>query len=428
MYDEYQFYGTELTALIGNMLDLRETISRCCELISDHPAFQKNESIRRWNVLADRIEDEKGSEEKDPKNTSAFSGDFSGFVTKAVGLSESIDKTTESIGKATGHLSTFQKVIGGVSVAANNVPRILNILPTIDTNEDSSGLLKRLTGLVDIGFGVVDIYGKYGWTGLIPEVGALIMAGNIWEQSYDKALKRKMKQDVEDARKNLMTFEMSGNEADSYVKTIHKWAQKPQESWRFSYDPVKENVKLFGSGAYDLSTQLPYQVADQLNIRSNVPPHLAERQPDHFVVEKSYMERTFDIQQQLRNAAYNGGRERFDEKVLQLVTKAKSYDNAHHTNTIKETEAAVKESLYYVLHGANDHKTLFDVNPIRDAGATRQETARQGGSAKISININRPLIGSFSINVKNGSDGLKDFKQKVEEVLLEILNEANTIR
>lgn len=49
-------------------------------------------------------------------------------------------------------------------------------------------------------------------------------------------------------------------------------------------------------------------------------------------------------------------------------------------------------------------------------------------SKVINININKPMIENLVINTKGENEGLNDFKHKVEEVLLEILNSANTIK
>jgi hypothetical protein len=45
----------------------------------------------------------------------------------------------------------------------------------------------------------------------------------------------------------------------------------------------------------------------------------------------------------------------------------------------------------------------------------------------ITINLNKPLIENFTVNTKDGREGINDFKQKIEETLLEILNSANVI-
>ena len=50
------------------------------------------------------------------------------------------------------------------------------------------------------------------------------------------------------------------------------------------------------------------------------------------------------------------------------------------------------------------------------------------GGRVININLNKSMIEHFTINAKEVKEGLNDFKHKVEEVLLEILNSANAIQ
>jgi len=58
--------------------------------------------------------------------------------------------------------------------------------------------------------------------------------------------------------------------------------------------------------------------------------------------------------------------------------------------------------------------------------SNKQDSEPAAGKT-ININLNKPMIESFTIYVKDGKDGINDFKHKVEEVLLEILNSANVI-
>jgi hypothetical protein len=63
---------------------------------------------------------------------------------------------------------------------------------------------------------------------------------------------------------------------------------------------------------------------------------------------------------------------------------------------------------------------------------SREEPRRApyGGNYRgiYTINVNKPLIETLTINAKDGKDTLNNFKQKVEEALLEILNSANAIQ
>jgi hypothetical protein len=49
------------------------------------------------------------------------------------------------------------------------------------------------------------------------------------------------------------------------------------------------------------------------------------------------------------------------------------------------------------------------------------------GASVINININKPMIENFTINAKEVKESFNDFKYKVEEVLVEILNSVNAI-
>lgn len=69
---------------------------------------------------------------------------------------------------------------------------------------------------------------------------------------------------------------------------------------------------------------------------------------------------------------------------------------------------------------------------IRGFNVIEQEkAAAQGQSERVNtvgcntINFNKSLIEHFTINVKDSREGVRDFKRKVEEVLLEILNSIN---
>ena len=48
------------------------------------------------------------------------------------------------------------------------------------------------------------------------------------------------------------------------------------------------------------------------------------------------------------------------------------------------------------------------------------------GSRSITINLNKAMIEHFTVNAKEIKEGMNEFKHKVEEVLLEILNSVNT--
>jgi hypothetical protein len=68
--------------------------------------------------------------------------------------------------------------------------------------------------------------------------------------------------------------------------------------------------------------------------------------------------------------------------------------------------------------GQNNRQSYSSKNPITEIPPSKV----------INININKPMIENLVINTKRENEGLNDFKHKVEEVLLEILNSANAIK
>ncbi len=57
---------------------------------------------------------------------------------------------------------------------------------------------------------------------------------------------------------------------------------------------------------------------------------------------------------------------------------------------------------------------------------THRAMDRQLGKS-VSIHLNAPMIGNFTVSTNDTANGFTDFKSQVEEVLLEILNNANVI-
>ena len=82
-----------------------------------------------------------------------------------------------------------------------------------------------------------------------------------------------------------------------------------------------------------------------------------------------------------------------------------------------ETQGAVKEAQARLTRGFSQ----IDREKAAKQTGDRSETT----STTKTINFNRALIEHFTINVKDAREGINDFKRKVEEALVEILNSIN---
>ncbi len=85
--------------------------------------------------------------------------------------------------------------------------------------------------------------------------------------------------------------------------------------------------------------------------------------------------------------------------------------------SMPETQGAVKEAQARLTRGFSQ----IDREKAAKQTGDRSETT----STTKTINFNRALIEHFTINVKDARDGINDFKRKVEEALVEILNSIN---
>ena len=73
-------------------------------------------------------------------------------------------------------------------------------------------------------------------------------------------------------------------------------------------------------------------------------------------------------------------------------------------------------------------KNRLNVDAAKGRKYRGEKLDHSQGGRTIQINLNRAMIENFTIHTSNVKEGLSDFKSKVEEVLLEILSNANAIQ
>ncbi len=82
-------------------------------------------------------------------------------------------------------------------------------------------------------------------------------------------------------------------------------------------------------------------------------------------------------------------------------------------------------------YGIHDNVPRLRANSHYEEDSSENSSANQhlaGTSRTLNIHFNTPLIGDFTINATDTSNGITDLKSYVEEALLEILNSANAIQ
>lgn len=122
-----------------------------------------------------------------------------------------------------------------------------------------------------------------------------------------------------------------------------------------------------------------------------------------------------------------------DDKVLDTAGKGRLSPRLLLTNkrqfvkqgvSLKATEDVSKEVLRVGSEGTSNEQVERSYKLNRVGSPSQPETV---GLPVININLNKQMIENFSIHTGSVERGLDDFREKVEKVLLEILNSVNVV-
>lgn len=121
---------------------------------------------------------------------------------------------------------------------------------------------------------------------------------------------------------------------------------------------------------------------------------------------------------------------KLDQDIDKIVRKYKPVylpqDTVYRLPTAKENDVRARERRRLAMLPETEPSPGKQKKP----GWKQHSLSVVSGSSGriININLNKAMIENFTINTKDIKEGLSDFKHKVEEVLLEILNSANVIQ
>lgn len=170
----------------------------------------------------------------------------------------------------------------------------------------------------------------------------------------------------------------------------------------------------------------------------SVRPFVALSSSDLPLGEEPVGYRSYKQDKQSRTRSTVGGisKQLWEDAALQTVVDMYKLHNMQYV----EEERVKQLKMYGNIPGYTEKSKkvweLFkkqvpelDKKKKAEAYAQRNSTHRapHTADADTTINFNKSLIEHFTINVKDGGEGITDFKRKVEEVLIEILNSVNTI-
>ena len=343
-------------------------------------------------------------------------------------LAENTVKLTESFGNLGGELknvktglglmSSFKKEFGGIEELTSMGSKGFCL------TEGVAAAGEVMDGIA----GVVPTKAAFGPVGWPVAVATLVVNGIVSANDQDKAIKKRNAEEERTTEHSMQSFVMSEANASEYLGQIHRLAQEKPKPWKLPFDPVRDNVKKFGPGAFDLTYPGPKSVISNPGER-NLPPGVYHAEEDVIPVKNSHLEKTSDVQNRLNYAGWKWGMDAFNQQVVKIISNARKYDEVHHTNTAEEVDGAIEESFGNILTKANKDGTFPAFgNEHGSAGGSSFVPLNKSGGKVININLSKAMIENFTVKANSVNEGLNDFKQKVEEVLLEILNSANAIQ
>ena len=207
-------------------------------------------------------------------------------------------------------------------------------------------------------------------------------------------------------RKALMTYVYSDNESKAYPapKIMHS-----------DYDLTSAIAATFGPGTRSLDPMAP------VYSRMPGPPLNPFKQEPGWVVNP--LIESNEAISKLTKVGSEGGRGALDAAIQAERTKAR---NTKDQRTIGFTDIALTEVESNFVNQANEGRYDPDTQQQAFARAPLPIRERPSASSAVTINLNKPMIEHFTVNAKELHEGVNEFKQKVEEVLLEILKNVNT--
>jgi hypothetical protein len=352
----------------------------------------------------------------------------SGTTQGMIQLAENTIKVTESFGKLGGELKNVKTGLGLMSSINNGFGGIGELMSMGSKRFSMTVGVAAAGAIMDGIAGVVATEAAFGPVGWATAAATLVVNGIVSVNEQDKAIKKRNAEEERNTEHSMQSFVMSEADASGYLSQMRHLIHEKPKPWKLPFDPVSDNVKKFGPGAYDLPYQGPKQAFTNFEVK-NLPPGVYDAKEDEMPVKKSYLEKTSDVQNRLNYAGWKSGIGAINQQVVKEIADARKSDRLNHTNSLMEVDGAIEESFGNMVTKANENGAYSLTGPdYANSGGGSYGSGSSPGGKVININLNKAMIENFTVKANSVNEGLGDFKHKVEEVLLEILNSANAIQ
>jgi len=347
-------------------------------------------------------------------------------------LFEGVGSITETIGNIYPKLGQLKRPLEAASTIAKTSEATATIMNSV---ENGAGITEGIVATSELLSGAALITelvsGPAGWALLAGTIAVGAMSHYVDREEKEQISKREAQARENQMKATMATFSMSSKEALEYRDhEINHLANSvarikyADTTWSIDNTLQQQILKTEGRHTFEVFVPPSLAASDNTGAMLNIRPGLVDANENLPKPQQSYMQRTFPILQNFLSAGYNEGKKGFESEVVAATAKARMYDLHNKTGTVQDVRYAAREAAQFLTSSANAGKP--DLIPFPG----RSNTARIPGGATgnvVHINLNKSLIGQFTIQCNSTDDGIKEFKHKVEEVLLEILDSANTI-
>ena len=360
---------------------------------------------------------------------------------EADGGFEKVFKTTHNIIKITKngfegieHLTELPHALGKVKKGVGILDDAMEAIGGLEELSEATGMLDGLaagTGMLAGAEGLAVSLIPTGPLGWILGAGALLSAGILYatreHESPSISIADEGRELIDPQRWSDVnkTMAIHGPKALDERQSLYDESVSPYMIERVSKRDWSGR-KFFGESAESSNTEAAKSTFDPINrtyLSEWANQYLHFQPPKEQQLAKMEMrDKIDDIKRIVLFDSVFAGRYRTEERGRQEITRAQNqYDQRKAPQIFK---LPTEDEWDDVLR-AEKGLSLRGKRTERAQRAEPKTGNARGSFRQITINLNRPMIEHFTITTNDSKEGLKDFKHKVEEVLLEILNNVN---
>jgi hypothetical protein len=425
---------------IFELIDILEAIDNIGGL-KDHIVSLPLEKLSRPVTGEEEYFDTNG-EISDQAYTKVVGGGFdfnalSKYTGTILGLADRTKDVTNAFDELYPSIRNVKTTIDFVDDLKESIAGISEIVNAGKKGLSAAGVLEASADVVAGAIGVAEASAALGPGGWIIGLGSLAVAGIAYASSKSSNQQEKLNFQFGDVKRSFWEAEKQKDREkliDLYNVHNYKQLDDVEKELNSNY-MVADRMRRVNEALRNQEVSFPnltnkWVRPDFRNVRSDVNELFSPKLNGPLSDQKTLESMKNDLWEQ---AVYDGfghpNIKKYNEDIAKLQTRIKTTKQTKNNQIRLATEndwelyRRRQRNLPIPPEERNSDKSLDQVLTPDNIVPSKTAVGRT-----ININLNRPMIEHFTINAKEMKEGVDDFKHKVEEVLLEILNSANVIQ